>query len=233
MTNQNDGLVVVSGASSASGKTALAAALIARWPGLTPAAVKVTVTHDLLKGCPRGGSGCGVCSSLAGGYRIITDPAILAEAGTDTARYLASGADRVRWVICRPSHISDAWDALKPFLPQGGVTVVESNSLAMVRSPALSFFTINPKIPRVRWKSSSGALILRSDFLIISRHACEDERARMLYDELSILREDGRTFLLPDVEAALTLPEVLNRLRGDPTGNGILQRESTDESVIA
>ena len=52
------------------GKTALAGRLIeALRPGEKVVGVKVTTVRDKGAKCPRGGDGCGACSSLTGNYR--------------------------------------------------------------------------------------------------------------------------------------------------------------------
>jgi hypothetical protein len=116
------------------GKTALACALIARHRPIT--AVKITVVRpENTSGCPRGGDGCGVCSSvneIPFWIREEKDPA----SPKDTARLLASGAAPVLWMCCRQASLPEALAALLPRLPDGPV-LAESNSLRHLVAPGL------------------------------------------------------------------------------------------------
>lgn len=206
-------LIIVSGASSAAGKTALAEALIASLRCRPPAAVKITVTHDIVAGCPRGGSGCGVCASVPTGYRVITDPEVIAQPATDTGRYALAGADPVLWIITQPTDLARAWHQVTRRIEPRRTVVVESNSLAILQAPALSFFTVNPRIARARWKASAVQLGRQSDFLIVSQQGCRDDRAEKLFHEFAMIRDPLTTLLLPSVEDAVLVPEVERRIQ--------------------
>lgn len=209
--NQPERIIIISGASSAAGKTALVTALIGRLREPAPAAVKITVTHDQVKGCPRGGNGCGVCASVTSGYRVVTAPEVISQPGTDTGRFMEAGARPVFWIIAQPNHLAQAWDEVEDRLGTGRCIVVESNSLALLRPAGLTFFTVNPRVARTRWKDSAAVLGARSDILIVSQQAGADVRAEALFAEFRMLRGHLPTFLLPSVEAAIELPEVEQR----------------------
>lgn len=105
-------ILSITGASSKTGKTTLIEKLI---PLLTDWAVcKLTVCIPHPGGrCPRGKEDtCGVCASLEEGFRIIDDPAVIAQAGTDTGKFVLAGAALVRWVQCTPEAISEALDSV-------------------------------------------------------------------------------------------------------------------------
>src|SRR4051812_48142542 len=93
--------IVVAGIASGAGKTSVAEAVTGLLAGLCPtAAAKITVTHGE-RGCPHGGKGCNVCSSLGGNFQIIERASVIEQPGTDTARLLKAGGRPVVWAITR------------------------------------------------------------------------------------------------------------------------------------
>src|SRR5260221_5786559 len=92
-------LISVAGASSRAGKTAAAVTVLrALGPGAA-SAVKFTTTDDVFERCPRG-TPCVVCD-IDVPFRIVEDPSVLREAGTDTDRLAEAGASRVVWCIAK------------------------------------------------------------------------------------------------------------------------------------
>ncbi len=205
--------VIVSGASSTAAKTALAEALIAKLRPRAWGAVKITVTHDVAEGCPRGGEGCGVCASVGGGYRLILDPETIKQPQTDTGRMAEAGADPVWWLITTPPFVRLGWDDLKQRIGSVEGVVVESNSLALCIKPDLSFFTINPRVPRARWKASAPLLIEQSDLVIISLHDTRREQAQELIANIETKRQGRGVLITEAVEHAVDMPEVSRRLQ--------------------
>jgi hypothetical protein len=204
--------IIVSGASSTAGKTTLAEALLRSLPSGRWGGVKITVTHDIVRGCPRGGSGCGVCASVPTGYRIITDPETINQPRTDTGRLVEAGAHPVLWAITTPPFVRMAWDDLRRRFTNTDGAVIESNSLALCIASDLNFFTINPRVPRSRWKASAPALIERSDFVIISLHDTPQERAQELIEEIRVKRNNNGVIVTDAIEHALTFQEVQQQL---------------------
>ncbi|MGZ5495646.1 MAG: molybdenum cofactor guanylyltransferase [Candidatus Aminicenantales bacterium] len=118
------------------GKTALATRLIeALRPREKVVGVKVTTIRDRGAGCPRGGEGCGTCSSLTGNYEIReeTDP----DGEKDTSRLLKAGAARVFWLKVMRDALAEGLEALMTHIDRGAVIVAESNSLRNVVTPSL------------------------------------------------------------------------------------------------
>ena len=74
-------------------------------------AVKFTTTEDVFERCPRG-TPCVVCD-IDVPFRIVDDPAVLAEAGTDTDRLGRAGARRVLWAIAKEHAAEAAWRAVR------------------------------------------------------------------------------------------------------------------------
>ena len=92
-----DEMLMIGSAESNVGKTELACALLRKFSkSCNITGIKVTTIKDEDGRCPRGGEGCGVCSSLEGVYHITEE--LNRNSGKDTARLLAAGASRVFWL---------------------------------------------------------------------------------------------------------------------------------------
>ena len=130
-----------------SGKTLLACALIRKWSAKhNIVGVKVTAIHARDGQCPRGGEGCGVCSSLSGNF-CITEEGANQEIGVpgehtggsekDTQRLLAAGARRVYWLRVLKQHLDEGVAALLDTIGGGAWIVCESNSVRMAVEPGV------------------------------------------------------------------------------------------------
>jgi len=162
-------LVCVSGATSRAGKTALAVTLLREAPGA--AAVKFTTTQDVFERCPRG-TPCVVCD-IDVPFRLIEDPRVLREAGTDTDRLAAAGASRVIWAIARASAVAHAWQAVLRRVHGDAQVVMEGSTIAGAARPELLLFVVHPFLSPDRWKPTSGALLARADLVVVNRPAAE------------------------------------------------------------
>jgi hypothetical protein len=160
-------IVSVSGACSRAGKTALAETLLRALPPRTAAAVKFTTTEEVFERCPRG-SRCVVCD-IDVPFRVITDPAVLAEAGTDTRRLADAGARVVAWAIARESAAPAAWAAVERAIEPGAVAVLEGSTVVErgLARPALKLFVAHRSTPPERWKPTSAALVAAADRVIV------------------------------------------------------------------
>ena len=125
------------------GKTALATALIRRFSGQVPIiGAKVTAIAERDGQCPRGGQGCGVCSSLDGDYCITRE---MEGAETkDTQRLLTAGAQKVYWLRVLKTHIEKGARALMKEIGRNAWVVCESNSLRTVLNPGLFIMVSAP-----------------------------------------------------------------------------------------
>ena len=163
-------IAAVSGTCSRAGKTALAESLLRAVPPGAAAAVKFTTTEDVFERCPRG-STCIVCD-IDVPFRIVVDPAVLREPGTDTDRLAAAGASRVIWAIARETAAEAAWSAVARLLGDGLVVVEGSSVVARgLARPDLALFVAHRAVPPERWKPTSDALIAAADRVIV--HAAE------------------------------------------------------------
>ena len=118
------------------GKTDLACSVLRELsPKMPIAALKVTtVTHNDGT-CPRGGKGCGVCSSLKSDYLITEETST--DSPKDTCRMLAAGASPVLWLRALQAKLPEAAEAVLARLDPDTVLVCESNRLRRVVEPGL------------------------------------------------------------------------------------------------
>jgi len=122
------------------GKTELACKLIKKFSKTCDiVGVKVTTIHDPSGKCPRGGQGCGVCSSLEGKFYITEETDTLSN--KDTARLLAAGAKKVFWLRILREHLADGIAELSKILPSKAAIICESNSIRKVVIPGLFLMT--------------------------------------------------------------------------------------------
>lgn len=130
------GMLLIGAAGRNVGKTELACAIIRRFSGQSPiTGVKVTVIAESGGRCPRGGAGCGVCSSLQGPFCLTRETGT--PAAKDTSRMLAAGARDVFWLRVLKEHLAAGLDALLERLGRDSVCVCESNSLRLVVHPGV------------------------------------------------------------------------------------------------
>ncbi len=119
-----------------SGKTDLACRIIRAFGTKQPIiGIKVTTVRERDGRCPRGGEGCGVCSSLEGDYCISEESAGIR--GKDTARMLSAGAERVYWLRVMADSLQKGFTALMDIIGDEAITVCESNSLRLAVEPGL------------------------------------------------------------------------------------------------
>jgi molybdopterin-guanine dinucleotide biosynthesis protein len=183
-------IVAVSGATSRAGKTTVAESLLRALAPGTAAAVKFTTTDDVFERCPRG-SVCVVCD-IDVPFRIVRDPAVLREAGTDTDRLAAAGAREVVWAIARVGSASLAWAAVSRILEATPLAVLEGSSVVEqgLARPELRLFVAHRSTPPERWKPTSAALVAAADRVVI--HTAGPAPSRLVVDALDALGARGK-----------------------------------------
>lgn len=130
------GMVMIGAAGRNVGKTEYACDLIrAVAPTQLVVGLKVTTIAERNGRCPRGGAGCGVCTSLKGDFCLTEERD--AESGKDTCRMLNAGAQHVFWLRVLKHALNAGVDALHAALPPNVPVVCESNSLRNVLKPDL------------------------------------------------------------------------------------------------
>ena len=160
-----DGMLMIGSAGANVGKTELACALIRKFSKSKPIiGIKVTTIRAKDGQCPRGGQGCGVCSSLEGNFCITQETD--ADSGKDTARLLAAGAAKVFWLRVLKKHLLQGVEAFLDIIGPDAVSLCESNSLRQVVKPGL-FLMVRGKDPRM-WKSSADAVKKYADKVVVS-----------------------------------------------------------------
>ena len=160
-------LVSISGACSRAGKTAAAVSLLqAAAPGAA-SAVKFTTTDDVFERCPRGTT-CVVCD-IDVPFRIVEEPAVLREPGTDTARLGEAGAARVVWAIAQQSAVPRAWAAVRERLAGAELVIMEGSTIVTVARPDLQVFVVHPWLSPERWKPTSAACVAAADLVVVNR----------------------------------------------------------------
>ena len=79
------------------GKTSFACSIIKKYSDSLPVvALKITVIKEKDGKCPRGGQGCGVCTSLSSDFLITEE--FNSASGKDTSKMLVAGATKVFWL---------------------------------------------------------------------------------------------------------------------------------------
>jgi molybdopterin-guanine dinucleotide biosynthesis protein A len=163
--NKLDGMLLIGSAGANVGKTQLACALINKF-GKDQDIVGIKVTTITAKDaqCPRGGWGCGVCSSLEGDFCIMEETG--SSSGKDTARLLAAGASRVFWLRVMETHLKEGTVALFDIIGPDAISVCESNSLRQVIEPALFLMVEGRHLKE--WKSSAWNVKEYADRIVTS-----------------------------------------------------------------
>ena len=183
-------IVSVSGACSRAGKTAVAEALLRALPRGSAAAVKFTTTEDVFERCPRG-SACVVCD-IDVPFRIVRDPAVLREPGTDTDRLAAAGAREVVWAIARAGAAPLAWAAVERLLEAAPLAILEGSTVVEqgLARPELRLFVAHRSMPPDRWKPTSAGLIAAADRVVV--HTAGPVPSRRVVDALDALGARGK-----------------------------------------
>src|SRR5688500_11311651 len=183
-------IVSVSGACSRAGKTTVAESLLRALPPGSAAAVKFTTTEDVFERCPRG-SACVVCD-IDVPFRIVRDPAVLREAGTDTDRLAAAGAREVVWAIARSAAAPLAWAAVTRVLEGTPLAILEGSTVVEqgLARPELRLFVAHRSVPPDRWKPTSAVLIAAADRVVI--HTAGPAPASRVVEALDALGARGK-----------------------------------------
>ena len=129
-------MLIIGAAGRNVGKTEFACELIRHYAGKCPViGIKITTVKERNGKCPRGGQGCGVCSSLQGDFCITEETQ--ANHDKDTARMLRAGADKVFWLRVMAEHLEKGVAKLLESMPAHAAIVCESNSARNVLEPGL------------------------------------------------------------------------------------------------
>ena len=134
-------LLVIGSYSRNAGKTTFTQKVIKAMNG-NITAFKVTVIKDDRLVCPRGGTGCGVCTSLETDFEISEERDSCS--GKDTSKLLEAGAEKVYWLRVKESAVLKGMKELMKKIDPEKPVVCESNSLMKYITPSL-FFILKAK----------------------------------------------------------------------------------------
>jgi len=197
--------IVIGSTGRNSGKTEFACSLIRAFQSSRPLiAVKVTTVQDNENSCPRGGAGCGACSTLDGDFSISEENGT--STGKDTTRMLESGARRVFWLRCRQQRLRDGLEAMASLLGPNPLVVAESNSLVQIAEPDLFLMVRDTRSHTIKRSAAEGFAL--ADRVILSDGTGFDPSPRCV----GIL--DGR-WLLIDASPATGSAGKSNRMGHD------------------
>lgn len=125
-----------------SGKTTLACSIIGACGRIHPIVALKIVTITGQRGvCQRGGTGCGVCTSIAGGYELTRETCATGE--KDTMRLLASGARRVFFLRAFADSLEEGFRSFLAQVQPDELIVCESNSLRRLVRPGVFLMVDN------------------------------------------------------------------------------------------
>jgi molybdopterin-guanine dinucleotide biosynthesis protein A len=145
------------------GKTEFACRLIKRFSGTRSVyGVKAIAIKRDEGACPRGGAGCGVCSSLTSDFEIVEET--IASNVKDTQRMLKAGAEKVFMLKVFKDSLQQGVDALMKQLPDSAMVICESNTLRNVIEPGLFFVIKNTDEKTI--KPSCAAVIQHASKII-------------------------------------------------------------------
>jgi molybdenum cofactor guanylyltransferase len=205
-----ENMLMIGSSGSNAGKTELACALLRKFcPGRRIIGVKVTTVAARDGSCPRGGQGCGVCSSLDGTYRITRESG--GDPDKDTAKLLAAGAEAVYWLRVLRTHLLEGWAALLGTIGRETLAICESNSLRQIVEPGLFLMVENRH--HASWKPSAQQVRQHADCIVHS----DGKRFDL---DLDRIRLDGARWVLTEDATAIVL------------AGGRSRRMGTDKSML-
>jgi molybdopterin-guanine dinucleotide biosynthesis protein A len=222
-----DGMLMIGSAGSNVGKTELACALLRKLSkNHNIVGIKVTTIKDKDGQCPRGGEGCGICSSLEGNFYITEE--FNESSGKDTSRLLAAGTGRVFWIRVLKEHLSEAITALLDIIGSETVSICESNSLRQVVEPGL--FLMASKNDSDFWKSSARQVGKYADRIVISDGNSFDldlNRIKIVDGKWTLLEEATAIIMAGGSSTRMGTDKSMLPIEGKPIIKGICERLST------
>jgi hypothetical protein len=154
-------LVIIGGHSRSVGKTSITAGLIAALSQLQWTAMKITQFSG--DGECANGDPCNCAPPSGAPYAIQEE--IDVRTGTDTARFLAAGAQRSYWVRTATGELAYALPDVRKIIEASPHTIVESNSLLQFVRPDLYLAVLDYEV--ADFKESALRYLDRADAVIV------------------------------------------------------------------
>lgn len=124
-----------------SGKTMIAKSVIQRLGQQAPVVAVKIITITGARGiCQRGGTGCGICTSISSGFELIEEHN--QQGKKDTMALLKAGCEKVFLLKAFQDQLLAGFRAFLQQVPTNAVIICESNSIRQVVKPGL-FVMIN------------------------------------------------------------------------------------------
>lgn len=165
-----------------SGKTTVALKLIQRFKAHYPIiGVKIITIKGARGQCQRGGVGCGICTSIDGGYAIDEEHKT---GSKDTMKMLRAGCQRSFLLRTFTDDLLTGFREILTQIPQNSLLICESNTLRTQLKPGL--------------------------FLMMDNQTSRPKvTAQQVYDQADLILDDAASFELQDI--AVVKNSKLNR----------------------
>lgn len=173
-------MLLIGAANRDAGKTTFACELIRRFSTIAIQAAKVTVIQERDGQCPRGGEGCGVCTSLEGTYCLTEETVV--DGNKDTQRMLQAGARRVFWLRVLRAELESGVGALLEAIGPDTPFVCESNSLRHAVAPGVFLMVQNKNSSFM--KASARSVLQYADEVVYS----DGRRFEFMWERIGIER---------------------------------------------
>ena len=174
-------MLLIGATASNLGKTELACELIRRFSrDHRIIAVKVTTVTERDGLCPRGGQGCGVCSSLEGDFCITHETE--GPERKDTMRMLHAGATDVYWLRVMEAHLYEGYMKLREYFTDDDLIICESNRLRLVAEPGLFIMVRDKRTGNIK-PSSEKVISLADQSIYFDGSGFDFSPDRIVYGE--------------------------------------------------
>ena len=197
-------LIVVGGHTRSIGKTQLVCDLVAALPEANFIAGKITqYGHGV---CAQNGEHCGCAPDEHASAFSWEESAI---SGTDSARFLAAGAQRAFWLRTKQGFLAEGLPVLRESLnsltteaAEGPLNViVESNSLLQFLKPSLYLTVLDPRIEDFKPSAKTAldradAFVLRHDF-VVAAATWPQVSAKLFQARPAFLQKEGEPLPQP------------------------------------
>lgn len=160
---QKNNMILLGATARNIGKTALAVKLIKHYSKEREVvAIKVVTIHNHDDVCPRGGKGCGICSSLKSCFDIREETG---KGKKDTMLFKEAGARDVYLVRAFPEGLEKAMETVLTYTKKQDVIICESNSVRTVLEPGEFIMLTDGSM---EMKESASAVIGKADKILSS-----------------------------------------------------------------